>query len=66
MIDDLLFTVIDNPTGHEYRIYASGKTEGFGEDISICNRFPALSRQRMVEYSYAQKKNEEQAKQTEQ
>ena len=34
---DLLFRVI--VPGHEYRIYAGGRVEGFGNDVKIINYF---------------------------
>jgi len=37
---ELLFYVLAD--GKEYRIYANGKTEGFGESVKIVNHFPRL------------------------
>lgn len=47
MKHELLFKVItdyhDEAKRHEYRIYASGLVEGFGEDVVIVNRYCSLS-----------------------
>lgn len=40
MSTELLFYVLAD--GKEYRIYANGKTEGFGDNVKIVNHFPRL------------------------
>jgi hypothetical protein len=40
MSTELLFYVLAD--GKEYRIYANGKTEGFGNDVRVFNRFPLI------------------------
>lgn len=42
IIEEIIFEVI-TPQAN-YRIYANGKIEGFGEDAIIINRFPILAR----------------------
>lgn len=37
MPQDLLFHVI--VPGHEYRLFADGRVEGFGENVKVINRF---------------------------
>jgi len=39
-VNQLLFKI--RAEGREYRIYANGKVEGFGNDVQICNYFPFL------------------------
>ena len=36
------FEVVDTKTGHCYRIWADGRTEGFPEAQLVINRIPAL------------------------
>lgn len=35
--------LVRTAAGHEYRIYADGRTEGFPEGCMIVNRIPAIS-----------------------
>jgi hypothetical protein len=41
---ELLFRVFVGGvvSGHEYRIYTNGRTEGFGDDVQIVNYYPLL------------------------
>lgn len=37
------FTVVDNDTGKTFKVYASGRTEGFGANCTIINRIPMVA-----------------------
>jgi hypothetical protein len=45
MARKLLFKVTTRSTGHEYKIFANGEVEGFGNGALIFNYFPILARE---------------------
>jgi len=40
----LLFRIVRRSDGHEYKIFADGRVEGFERDVSVFNRHPMLVR----------------------
>lgn len=48
MIEDKPAFEVIEPSGHAYRIWADGRTEGFGESIVI-NRIPMIANVRVTD-----------------
>lgn len=42
MADNLAFRVFNPATGHEFKIWADGQTEGFEPGYTVVNKIPAL------------------------